>query len=75
MSMTKGDKLTIVAIGAAGVGLVHVAFEETGGLFGSISQLPQYVCDSLLALTAWDAFPIIVIALGMFSVVLLTLRK
>ncbi len=73
--MSKGDRFTIVAIGAAGLGLVHVAFEETGGLLSSLGTLPQYVCGLLSALTAWDAFPVIAIALGAFGFVLLTVRR
>ena len=79
MSMSKFDKFTIVAIGAAGIGLVHVAFEESGGLFGtlfgSLSQLPHYVPGFLLALISWELFPYVVIAFGIFGIVLLILRR
>ena len=75
MKMSAGDKITIVAIGVAGLGLVHAAFGEQGGLIGGLGLLPQYVCDSLSTLIAWDAFPVAAIVLGMFAFVLLTLRK
>jgi hypothetical protein len=73
--MSRGDRFTIVAIGAAGLGLVHVAFEETGGLFGRLSHLPQVVCDQLLVVAAWDFLPVLAIALGVFGFVLLTVKK
>ena len=67
MKLSTGDKITILAIGVAGLGMVETAFPG--------SDLPRMLREQILGLIAWEYAPFILAAVAVFWLMAIIVRK